>query len=88
MAQMQELIALLEKSSDAKTKIIDKQSEMITFLKSHIQTLGILLDEYDDIVQKYINQKRVKKEIEIDQEELEQDSQTENQIEQEQINKF
>ena len=53
---MQELIALLEKSSEAKTKIIDKQSEMITFLKSHIQTLGILLDEYDDIVQKYINQ--------------------------------
>ena len=60
MAQMQELIALLEKSSDAKTKIIDKQSEMITFLKSHIQTLGILLDEYDDIVQKYINQKQKK----------------------------
>jgi hypothetical protein len=58
MAQMQELIALLEKSSDAKTKIIDKQSEMITFIKSHIQTLGILLDEYDDIVQKYINQKQ------------------------------
>jgi hypothetical protein len=58
MAQMQELIALLEKSSDAKTKIIDKQSEMITFLKSHIQTLGILLDEYDEIVQKYINQKQ------------------------------
>jgi hypothetical protein len=58
MAQMQELIALLEKSSDAKTKIIDKQSGMITFLKSHIQTLGILLDEYDDIVQKYINQKQ------------------------------
>ena len=85
---MQELIALLEKSGDAKTKIIDKQSEMITFLKSHIQTLGILLDEYDDIVQKYINQKRVKKEIEIDQEELEQDRETENQIEQEQINKF
>ena len=55
---MQELIALLEKSSDAKTKIIDKQSEMITFLKSHIQTLGILIDEYDDIVQKYINQKQ------------------------------
>ena len=55
---MQELIALLEKSSDAKTKIIDKQSEMITFIKSHIQTLGILLDEYDDIVQKYINQKQ------------------------------
>ena len=70
MAQIQELIALLEKSGDAKTKIIDKQSEMITFLKSHIQTLGILLDEYDDIVQKYINQKRVKKEIEIDQEEF------------------
>jgi hypothetical protein len=60
MAQMQELIALLEKSSDAKTKIIDKQSEMITFLKSHIQTLGILLDEYDEIVQKYINQKQKK----------------------------
>jgi hypothetical protein len=58
MAQMQELIALLEKSGDAKTKIIDKQSEMISFLKSHIQTLGILLDEYDDIVQKYINQKQ------------------------------
>jgi len=58
MAQMQELIALLEKSGDAKTKIIDKQSEMITFLKSHIQTLGILLDEYDNIVQKYINQKQ------------------------------
>ena len=60
MAQIQELIALLEKSSDAKTKIIDKQSEMITFLKSHIQTLGILLDEYDEIVQKYINQKQKK----------------------------
>ena len=88
MAQMQELIALLEKSGDAKTKIIDKQSEMITFLKSHIQTLGILLDEYDDIVQKYINQKIVKNEIEIDKEELEKDTQTENQIEQEQINKF
>jgi hypothetical protein len=58
MAQMQELIALIEQSSEAKTKIIDKQSEMITFLKSHIQTLGILLDEYDDIVQKYINQKQ------------------------------
>ena len=57
---MQELIALLEKSGDAKTKIIDKQSEMITFLKSHIQTLGILLDEYDGIVQKYINQKQKK----------------------------
>ena len=57
---MQELIALLEKSSDAKTKIIYKQSEMISFLKSHIQTLGILLDEYDDIVQKYINQKQKK----------------------------
>ena len=85
---MQELIALLEKSGDAKTKIIDKQSEMITFLKSHIQTLGILLDEYDDIVQKYINQKIVKNEIEIDKEELEKDTQTENQIEQEQINKF
>ena len=55
---MQELIALLEKSSDAKTQIIDKQSGMITFLKSHIQTLGILLDEYDEIVQKYINQKQ------------------------------
>ncbi len=55
---MQELIALIEQSSEAKTKIIDKQSEMITFLKSHIQTLGILLDEYDDIVQKYINQKQ------------------------------
>ena len=85
---MQELIALLEKSGDAKTKIIDKQSEMIKFLKSHIQTLGILLDEYDDIVQKYINQKIVKNEIEIDKEELEKDTQTENQIEQEQINKF
>jgi hypothetical protein len=84
----QELIALLEKSGDAKTKIIDKQSEKITFLKSHIQTLGILLDEYDDIVQKYINQKIVKNEIEIDKEELEKDTQTENQIEQEQINKF
>jgi hypothetical protein len=60
MAQIQELIALLEKSSDAKTKIIDKQSEMITFLKSHIQTLGLLLDEYDEIVQKYINQKQKK----------------------------
>jgi hypothetical protein len=53
-----ELIALLEKSGEAKTRIIEKQSEMITFLKSHIQTLGILLDEYDDIVQKYINQKQ------------------------------
>ena len=50
--QMQkELIALLEQSGEAKNRIIDKQSEMISFLKSHIQTLGILLDEYDDIVQ-------------------------------------
>jgi hypothetical protein len=57
--QMQkELIALLEQSGEAKNRIIDKQSEMISFLKSHIQTLGILLDEYDDIVQKYINQKQ------------------------------
>ena len=57
--QMQkELIALLEQSGEAKNRIIDKQSEMISFLKSHIQTLGILLDEYDDIVQKYINKKQ------------------------------
>lgn len=56
MAQMQELIALLEQSSEAKTRIIDKQSEMITFLKAHIKNLGMLIDEYEQIAQKYINQ--------------------------------
>lgn len=53
---MQELIALLEQSSEAKTRIIDKQSEMITFLKAHIKNLGMLIDEYEQIAQKYINQ--------------------------------
>ena len=53
---MQELIALLEQSSEAKTKIIDKQSEMISFLKAHIKNLGMLIDEYEQITQKYINQ--------------------------------
>ena len=53
---MQELIALLEQSSEAKTKIIDKQSEMISFLKAHIKNLGMLIDEYEQISQKYINQ--------------------------------
>jgi len=56
MAQMQELIALIEQSSEAKTKIIDKQSEMISFLKAHIKNLGMLIDEYEQIAQKYINQ--------------------------------
>ncbi len=56
MAQMQELIALLEKSGDAKTKIIEKQSEMISFLKAQIKNLGMLIDEYEQIAQKYINQ--------------------------------
>ena len=56
MAQMQELITLLEQSSEAKTKIIDKQSEMISFLKAHIKNLGMLIDEYEQITQKYINQ--------------------------------
>ena len=55
---MQELIALLEKSSEAKTKIIDKQSEMISFLKAHIKNLGMLIDEYEQISQKYINEKQ------------------------------
>ena len=36
----------------------------------------------------YFNKEYKLKEIEIDKEELEQDAQTENQIEQEQINKF
>ena len=53
---MQELIALLEQSSEAKTRIIDKQSEMISFLKAHIKNLGMLIDEYEQITQKYINQ--------------------------------
>ena len=53
---MQELIALLEQSSEAKTRIIDKQSEMISFLKAHIKNLGMLIDEYEQIEQKYINQ--------------------------------
>lgn len=53
---MQELIALLEQSSEAKTRIIDKQSEMISFLKAHIKNLGMLIDEYEQIAQKYINQ--------------------------------
>lgn len=57
---MQELIALLEKSSEAKTKIIDKQSEMILFLKAHIKNLGMLIDEYEQISQKYINEKQKK----------------------------
>jgi hypothetical protein len=60
MAQMQELIALLEQSSEAKTKIIDKQSEMISFLKAHIKNLGMLIDEYEQISQKYINEKQKK----------------------------
>lgn len=71
---MQELIALLEQSSEAKTKIIDKQSEMISFLKAHIKNLGMLIDEYEQISQKYINQN--------------QENGKNNQIEQEQINKF
>ena len=57
---MQELIALLEQSSEAKTKIIDKQSEMISFLKAHIKSLGSLIDEYEQITQKYFNQKQQK----------------------------
>jgi len=57
---MQELIALLEQSSEAKTKIIDKQSEMISFLKAHIKNLGMLIDEYEQISQKYINEKQKK----------------------------
>jgi hypothetical protein len=60
MAQMQELIALIEQSSEAKTKIIDKQSEMISFLKAHIKNLGMLIDEYEQISQKYINEKQKK----------------------------
>ena len=57
--QMQkELIALLEQSGEAKTRIIDKQSEMISFLKAHIKSLGSLIDEYEQITQKYINQKQ------------------------------
>jgi hypothetical protein len=53
--QMQkELIALLEQSGDAKTRIIDKQSEMIAFLKSHIKNLGSLLDEYEQITNKIL----------------------------------
>ena len=58
MAQIQELVALLEQSSEAKTKIIDKQSEMISFLKAHIKNLGMLIDEYEQIAQKYINEKQ------------------------------
>ena len=50
-----ELIALLEQSGDAKTRIINKQSEMITFLKSHIQNLGTLLEEYEQITNKILN---------------------------------
>ncbi len=57
---MQELIALIEQSSEAKTKIIDKQSEMISFLKAHIKNLGMLIDEYEQISQKYINEKQKK----------------------------
>lgn len=54
--QLGELIALLEQSGEAKTRIIDKQAEMITFLKAHIKNLGALIDEYEQITQKYINQ--------------------------------
>ena len=55
-----ELIALLEQSGEAKTRIIDKQSEMISFLKAHIKNLGSLIDEYEQITQKYVNQKQKK----------------------------
>jgi hypothetical protein len=59
--QMQkELIALLEQSGEAKNRIIDKQSEMISFLKAHIKSLGSLIDEYEQITQKYFNQKQQK----------------------------
>jgi septation ring formation regulator EzrA len=58
--KIQQLIALLEQSSEAKTKIIDKQSEMISFLKAHIKNLGMLIDEYEQISQKYINEKQKK----------------------------
>lgn len=59
--QMQkELIALLEQSGEAKTRIIDKQSEMISFLKAHIKSLGSLIDEYEQITQKYVNHKQKK----------------------------
>jgi hypothetical protein len=59
--QMQkELIALLEQSGEAKNRIIDKQSEMISFLKAHIKSLGSLIDEYEQITQKYSNQKQIK----------------------------
>jgi len=50
-----ELIELLEQSGEAKTRIIDKQSEMIVFLKSHIKNLGLLLDEYEQITNKILN---------------------------------
>ena len=55
-----ELIALLEQSGEAKNRIIDKQSEMISFLKAHIKSLGSLIDEYEQITQKYFNQKQQK----------------------------
>ena len=55
-----ELIALLEQSGEAKNRIIDKQSEMISFLKAHIKSLGSLIDEYEQITQKYSNQKQIK----------------------------
>ena len=58
--KIQQLIALLEQSSEAKTKIIDKQSEMISFLKAHIKNLGSLIDEYEQITQKYINKNQKK----------------------------
>lgn len=52
-----ELIAILEQSGDVKTKIIDKQSEMIAFLKSHIKNLGSLLEEYEQITNKILTKK-------------------------------
>jgi len=56
--QMQkELIELLEQSGNAKSRIIDKQSEMITFLKSHIKNLGSLLEEYEQITNKILTKK-------------------------------
>jgi len=58
--KIQELLVLLEQSGEAKTRIIDKQSEMISFLKAHIKSLGALIDEYEQITQKYINKNQKK----------------------------
>ena len=44
------------KTKQNKNKLINFKTKMISFLKAHIKNLGMLIDEYEQIAQKYINQ--------------------------------